>query len=95
MTNLNPIQIELLDAVEAAKLDAERALEDLRLRHKQEEWDAQLPLRLAVGNAKDAGVPWRRLQEPLETSDHKTVKGFYPSNEDRIKEREAESGNTN
>lgn len=94
MTNLSPTQIALLDAVEAAKLKADAELERLRLRHKQEEWDAQVHLRLAVGNARDAGVPWRRLQDPLETSDHKTVKSFYPSNEDRIKEREAENDST-
>lgn len=82
MTNLSPTQIALLDAVAEAKASTDAELEELEHWYKARQWELQLPLRIKVGEAADHGVPWRRLQEPLETSDHKTVKGFYPTPDD-------------
>lgn len=82
MTKLNETQEALLEAVSVVKEEIDGELEELKHWYEAKRWELQLPVRIVVGEARDAGVPWRRLQGPLETSDHKTCTNFYPTPKD-------------
>lgn len=73
MTKLNPAQQALLDAVAEERSRSRAAVEQARLEFEARKWELEAPLRVAVKDAVDAGVPKRQIGQVIPTSDHKTV----------------------
>lgn len=78
MTRLNTEQQELLDAVASVKVAVDDELNALRAQHDREVDMVRAPLYDVVRRAAIAHVPARRLGMVLGTSDHKTIKSYFP-----------------
>lgn len=73
MTNLNPAQQALLDAVEREREASREAVAEAKAEFERAKWEAESDLRKSVKRAVDGKVPKRKLGQVLGTSDHKTV----------------------
>lgn len=73
MTNLNPAQQALLDAVEREREASRDKVAEAKLQYEKAKWDAESDLRKSVKKAVEGRVPKRKLGQVLGTSDHKTV----------------------
>lgn len=73
MTNLNPEQEKLLNAVADEREATRFAIAEAKAAYEQSKWEIEAPLRKAVKKAVDGRVPKRKLGQVLGTSDHKTV----------------------
>lgn len=82
MTKLNPDQLALLAAVAELKVELDDDLAKLKEEYLELVEAAKSDLKVAVGNAAAVGVPDRRIGMALGTSDHKTIKSYYPEVDD-------------
>lgn len=82
MTKLNEDQVTLLTAVADLKIELDETFAIYRAAYIELVEDAKRNLKVAVGKAASAGVPDRRIGMALGTSDHKTIKSYYPEEVD-------------
>jgi len=78
MTRLNPEQEKSLTKVAEVKERLDVTLARLKAEHEQSVDSAKDGLRDAVATAVWAGVPARRIGEAIGSSDHKTIKSYFP-----------------
>ena len=69
-------QMEALDRVQEEKGRTDEVIADLKKELRDKIWDAQLPLRAAIRNARKWKVPYKRIGEILRTQDYRTMKAM-------------------
>lgn len=79
MTKLNEHQEYFLAEVAKVKLEFDAAQALLKADFDCEVEKLKEPIKAAVGHAVDHKVPARRLGDALNTSDHKTIKSYFPA----------------
>lgn len=78
MTKLSPEQDQLLAAVVDAKKQADADIAHRRANFEEGVEKDKAPIYDAVAQAVWAGVPARRLGAAIGSSDHKTIKSYFP-----------------
>jgi len=81
MTKLNDSQQELLSNVAAVKAQVDAVIAECREAFELSVERAKEPLFTAVAEAAAMRVPARQLGMVLGTSDHKTIKSYFPASE--------------
>lgn len=76
MAVMDGIQQEILSRLERARVTYDQFEEDLAKRVADEKWERKTEIRELVREARDAGVPYRRIGIALQTSDHNTLKQY-------------------
>lgn len=76
MTVMNSKQEELLSLLENARVIYEQFEEELAQRVADEKWEAKTDIRRLVREARESGVPYRKIGIALQTSDHRTLKDY-------------------
>lgn len=76
MAVMNDEQTELLKKLEDARVTYEHFEVELAQRVADEKWERKAAIRELVREARDAGVPYRRIGIALQTSDHVTLKNY-------------------
>lgn len=79
MTKLNEDQQHYLDAVARVKAEFDEEVAALRSQHAAEVENLKHALYKAVSDAVDFRVPASRIGAALNTSDHKTIKSYFPA----------------
>lgn len=76
MANMNETQQSLLDQLSVVAVEYDNFEEALRKEVAERKWQERARTRELVRQARDIGVPWKKLGEALNTSDHRTVKAY-------------------
>lgn len=76
MAVMNEKQVELIRELELARVTYDTFEEELATEVANRKWDAKAGMRELVREARDAGVPYRRIGMALQTSDHRTLKEY-------------------
>lgn len=77
MAVMNEAQQALLDQVTAAGVEYDQFEEALRQEVSDRKWEKRAKTRDLVRQARALGVPWKKLGEALNTSDHNTIKDYH------------------
>lgn len=78
MTKLNDAQAALLAQVGEVNAEVDREIAKHQETFDRQKEAAREPLRAVIALAVAAKVPARRLGEAINTSDHKTIKSYFP-----------------
>lgn len=76
MTKMNTRQEELLTELEDARTHYEKFEALLAAEVADRKWEAKAHIRSLVREAREYGVPYRRIGIALDTSDHLTLKNY-------------------
>lgn len=77
MAKMNELQESLISQLEDARVAYEKFEESLAQEVADRKWEAKTQIRDLVREARQAGVPYRRIGFALHTSDHNTLVTYY------------------
>lgn len=77
MAKMNKTQESLISQLEHARVIYDTFEEMLAQEVADRKWEAKEHIRRLVREARDAGVPYRRIGFALKTSDHNTLVSYY------------------
>lgn len=77
MAKMNELQESLISQLESARVTYDKFEETLAQEVADRKWEARAEMRDLVREARQAGVPYRRIGFALQTSDHNTLVSYY------------------